>query len=180
MGRDKSRIRARGRSLLAWSTAAARNLGLRVRVIRRDAVPRCGPIGGIVTALTTTRSQRVLFLSCDMPSVQEKLIERLLAFIGGRHQAAFVEMDGWLGFPFALRSTALPKVLDFWSAGNESLQGLAQHLNAHPCRVAGVHRKELINLNTPDALKAFRRSLTPNRTVPHHRGGIGKPAAVSD
>lgn len=45
MGRDKARLRLRGRTLLAWVRAAARATGWPVRVIRRDLVPRCGPLG---------------------------------------------------------------------------------------------------------------------------------------
>ena len=53
MGRDKARLRLGGVSLLARLKGLARALRLPARVIRRDAVPRCGPLGGIFTALKT-------------------------------------------------------------------------------------------------------------------------------
>src|SRR5262245_53027899 len=51
MGRDKSRLRVGRRTMLTHAKQAAQALGLPVRVIRRDIVPRCGPLGGVLTAL---------------------------------------------------------------------------------------------------------------------------------
>ena len=96
MGRNKARLRLRGRTLLAWVRAAARATGWPVRVIRRDLVPRCGPLGGVWTALRRSRAERLVFLSCDMPFVTPELI-RAVAQRKGR--GVFVETgEGW-GFP---------------------------------------------------------------------------------
>src|ERR1700733_13460686 len=78
MGKDKARLRLGQRTMLALIRAQARATGLPVRVIRRDAVPRCGPLGGIVAALKTTRVEAVLFLACDMPFVTAELLEWVL------------------------------------------------------------------------------------------------------
>jgi molybdopterin-guanine dinucleotide biosynthesis protein A len=75
MGRDKARLRLGQRTMLGRIRVAARATGLPVRVIRRDAVPRCGPLGGIYTALQSTRAEAVLFLACDMPFVTPELIQ---------------------------------------------------------------------------------------------------------
>src|SRR6266566_1093085 len=79
MGRDKSRLRLGRRTMLGHIRGEARKLGFPVRVIRRDAVPRCGPLGGVYTALKTTRAHAVVFLACDMPFVSADLIAFLLA-----------------------------------------------------------------------------------------------------
>jgi molybdopterin-guanine dinucleotide biosynthesis protein A len=78
MGRDKSRIRIGRRTMLGHIRALAAQLGLPVRVLRRDAVPRCGPIGGIYTALTRTRADAILFLACDMPFVTLAFLKEIL------------------------------------------------------------------------------------------------------
>src|SRR2546430_17716334 len=75
MGRDKSRLKLGRRTLLGHIRAEAKTLGLPVRVIRRDLVPRCGPLGGIYTALKSTRADGVLFLACDMPFVRAALLK---------------------------------------------------------------------------------------------------------
>src|SRR5438034_4202031 len=74
MGRDKSRLRLGERTLLAHICATAKTIGLPHRIIRRDLVVQCGPIGGIYTALVTCRVNATLFLSCDMPLVSAALL----------------------------------------------------------------------------------------------------------
>src|SRR5258707_14119728 len=68
MGRDKARVRLGKRTMLGQVQTAAAATGLPVRVIRRDCVPRCGPIGGIYTALSSTTSTPILFLRLVLPS----------------------------------------------------------------------------------------------------------------
>ena len=69
MGVDKARLRLGGRTLLARVREHAAQLGFRVRVVRKDLVPPCGPLGGIYTAMKRSRADALLFLSCDMPFV---------------------------------------------------------------------------------------------------------------
>src|SRR5438874_13784079 len=103
MGRDKSRLRLGCRTMLERICLEAKTLGLPVRVIRRDLVPRCGPLGGIYTALKTTRADGVLFLACDMPFVRAALLETLLCRADKTRRALFTSVRGVAGFPFALR-----------------------------------------------------------------------------
>ena len=148
MGRDKARLRLRGRTLLAWVRAAARATGWPVRVIRRDLVPRCGPLGGVWTALRRSRAERLVFLSCDMPFVTPELI-RAVAQRKGR--GVFVETAEGAGFPFALdREAAFPVVEAALAARAFSLQSLARSLRASRLKLRGAGRDQLQNLNTPE------------------------------
>lgn len=159
MGQDKARLRVRGRSLLARSADAARELGLPVRVIRRDDGPRSGPVGGVCTALNRPRAAILLFLSCDMPRVQAGLLQRLLSRMGTRRQAAFVDAEGWVGFPFALRAQTRDAVHALHAQGQRSLQALAQELRAARLRLPRRDRAQLLNVNTPEAWQSFRTAL---------------------
>lgn len=42
-----------------------------------DAIPSCGPLGGITTALKTIKAEKYLFLTCDMPFVRKEDLIRL-------------------------------------------------------------------------------------------------------
>src|SRR5262249_28524004 len=79
MGRDKAKLRLGGRTLLAIIRRTARTTGWRVRVIRRDALPGNGPLGGLHEALRSSRAGAELFLACDMPYVRPRLLRRLAA-----------------------------------------------------------------------------------------------------
>ena len=157
MGRDKSRLRWGGKTLLAHVRATAKNLGLPFRVIHRDLVTRCGPLGGIYTALKTTSADAVLFLACDMPNVSESLLKKLLGRIGLRGQAVFTWTEPQVrrnsrnecaGFPFLLRRTALPPVEKLLAQKKFSLQTLAEKTKAKKFRPGFEFQSDLLNINT--------------------------------
>src|ERR1700758_3718281 len=77
MGRDKSRLRLGSRTMPGMIRTTTSKLLLRTRVIRRDSVARCGPIGGILTALNCSRADVVFVLACDMPFISAPLLRRL-------------------------------------------------------------------------------------------------------
>ena len=45
---------------------------------RQDLVPRCGPIGGIYTALKTADTPLCLCVACDMPFVKPEFLEYMI------------------------------------------------------------------------------------------------------
>jgi len=154
MGRDKARLRLGRRTLLGHVRAAAGSLGLPVRVIRRDLVPRCGPLGGMVTGLRTTRATAVLFFSCDMPFVSPQLLREVMGGLdspgAARRNGVFVRFRGAAGFPLALRRETLAVVERQIAAGELSLQALARRLRARSIRVPAGRKTELFNVNTPE------------------------------
>jgi molybdopterin-guanine dinucleotide biosynthesis protein A len=168
MGRDKSRLRLGRRSLLGHVLATARELGCQVRVIRRDLVPRCGPLGGIFTGLKTSSAEAELFLACDMPFVPTRLLMEVLRGLGARRKAVFTTVDATPGFPFALRASALPVVERQIRRGQFSLRALAKALKAKPMPVPRGFAKALSNINTPldwQAAQASRRDASKPRPL---------------
>ena len=157
MGRDKSRLRFRGRSLLGHVRAAAEATGWPVRIIRRDDVRRCGPLGGIYTALKTSRAGAELFLACDMPLVSSALLNDLANQLGAKHRAVFATADGRAGFPFLLRDSALSVVEQQIQAKQFSIHSFAEVLRAKLLRVPKSRAAELMNVNTPADWENFRR-----------------------
>ena len=186
MGRDKSRLRVGRRTMLAHAKRAAQSLGLPVRVIRRDIVPRCGPLGGVLTALRTSRAEAELFLACDMPFVSEVLLRKLIQSLSGPTQAAFSFIDRLAGFPFALRVECAPKVEALIAAKEFSLQALARSLRASRVSPARGGREATFNINTRAELAAARAAVNSRRGTPRtagrprrQRSRRGQPAARS-
>lgn len=171
MGRDKSRAPLGQRTMLEQVRTVAKQTGLRARVIRRDAVARCGPLGGIYTGLKRSRTEYVMFLACDMPFVTVELLRRMLKAVGARtavsahsrketnrgqgcprsFSATFAQAKNRAGFPSLLhRESALPIVLAQIKAAEHSMQSLAKKLRAKIIRAGS---RELANINTPEELK---------------------------
>ena len=78
MGRNKASVRVGRLTLLQRVRKTAAELRLPIRVIRRDLVPRCGPLGGIYTGLITSRAAAELFVACDMPFIEAQFLRKLI------------------------------------------------------------------------------------------------------
>jgi len=156
MGRNKASLRLGRRTLLGHARAGARDSGLPHRVIRRDLVPRCGPLGGIYTALVTSQAEIILFLPCDMPFISGDLLKALVRRLNPRNKALFVKQSGRVGFPFLLRRVALVEVEQQLARKQSSLQKLAKSLQAQSLRLPRDRAGELFNVNTPDDWKIAR------------------------
>ena len=157
MGRDKAGLRLGRWTLLERVRAISKEADLPARVVRRDRVPRCGPLGGVYTALVSSHASALLFLSCDMPFVTSDLLRKLVSRFQRRGRACFVVKGGVAGFPFLLRRADLGTVKQLLSSRSFSLQNLAKALPARAVRVRGGSAWELFNVNTPADLKAARR-----------------------
>ncbi len=164
MGRDKSRLRLGGRSMLGQIRVEAERTGWPVRVIKRDLTPRCGPLGGVYTALKTTRAEAVVFLACDMPFVTAGLIEWLMRESRrrvrndkGNRDGAFVRRECAVGFPLVLRRRVLRVVERQIKRAALSLQALAAALRARRMRLPPGWAPQLRNVNTPGAWEQARR-----------------------
>jgi molybdenum cofactor guanylyltransferase len=166
MGRDKARLRLGKRTLLGQIRETARSAGLSARVIRKDLVPRCGPLGGVYTGLQGTRSDAVLFLSCDMPFVTEALLHAVLERLTPTTRAVFAKQDGQFGFPFVIRREALA-VVDGMLARNEfALQQLARELRATSFPVPKRLAAATFNVNTPEEYRVARELVSGTRKNP--------------
>jgi len=156
MGRDKARLRLGGRTLAQWVRARVASLGVPVRSIRRDLVPRCGPLGGVYTGLARCRTERAIFLSCDMPRVDARLLRRLLR-AGGQAAVACFGRGGVIEpFPLLIRREMRA---DIW----RRIRRRELALRRLPLRVVPVTRAEwrrcFLNVNTPADFMALKRRL---------------------
>lgn len=91
MRRDKAFLELGGRTLLARAWELARSIAGGVSVVGdprkfqsfgrtiEDALPGCGPLGGIHAALTDTKTDLNLILAVDLPFVTHEFLAYLLA-----------------------------------------------------------------------------------------------------
>ena len=150
MGRDKSRLRLGRRTLVGHIRATLKDSGWPVRVLRRDLVERCGPLGGIYTALRTTRADVLIFLACDMPFVSIAWLQQLRRALRKRDHAVFTVANDRVGFPLILRREVLETVQEQVSAGKVSLQHLALETRARQLCQPAARLGEAFNINYPE------------------------------
>jgi molybdopterin-guanine dinucleotide biosynthesis protein A len=156
MGRDKAGIALNGKKLLARVKMEAEKTGWKVRVVRKDVVERCGPLGGVYTALKTSKKDAVLFVACDMPFVSAELLQRVAGAMTGKVDAVFTKQKDFVTFPFALRTSALEVVDEQIRSGDLSLQNLARTLKV---RLVRAKASEVFDIDTLEDL-AKARTLT--------------------
>ncbi|RQD75229.1 molybdenum cofactor guanylyltransferase [Desulfonatronospira sp. MSAO_Bac3] len=89
LGRDKTRVRIQGQTLVQRMVSLARRFCRSTWVVGQhpqqvdapwmlDEIPGIGPMGGIITALKRLSSP-CLVLACDLPAMHEDLLARLIA-----------------------------------------------------------------------------------------------------
>lgn len=91
MGRDKGLIDLKGRPMISYVLETLGNCDLPVSIIAhdpnyerfgtrvfQDIIPEKGPMGGLLTAFENTVADIVLLVSCDMPFITEKAVEKLV------------------------------------------------------------------------------------------------------
>ena len=82
-GRDKSTLLVEGRTIRDRQIAALTPLTDDLQIVASDLVPGCGPLGGLHTALTAARHERLLLIAGDMPFVTTAFLDYLLSLTAG-------------------------------------------------------------------------------------------------
>ena len=111
-----------------------------------DLKPGCGPLMGIYTGLMQTETALNLFLPCDMPWVEGRLIERLLKVCHGetRVVASLHPAQGVQPFPLICHVKACRAIGALLDREESSLQALLR----------GPHA-QLITVEEPDWWHSF-------------------------
>jgi len=126
--------------------------GLPVDHVLTDLKPDCGPLMGIYTGLLHAEAPLNLFVPCDMPWINGRLVEQLLR---AWHEsvaviASLVPGEGLQPFPLICHVKACRIIGALLDRGERSIHAL-------------VHQPEtrLVTVQDPDLWRAFRNINTP-------------------
>lgn len=137
MGTEKADLRLGDRSFLQVLLDVLVPISERVLVVGRhnasvrptpalafipDSLPGAGPLGGLITGLAASHSEKIMSVACDMPLVTAEAVELLVQECDERHDVAVPETDGRL-HPLcaAYRRDCLPAMQDAFDRGERSV-----------------------------------------------------------
>lgn len=176
MGTDKALIEFNGRSLLAGALELTRSITPNVVIVGdpakyssfapviEDIFPNCGPLGGIHTALRSSRSDLSLIVAVDNPFLLPAFLQFLVRKAMGSAAVVTVprDMQGWQPLCAVYRC-------EFADIAEKSLRNCRYKIDAlfDPARTQVITEDELQmagfpmtmfrNFNTPqDVLEASR------------------------
>jgi len=155
-GRDKGSYQWKGRSFSAHIRQIAIESGLTVRVLRRDLVAQCGPLGGLYTGFKRYSGRWMLFLACDMPLVRPSYLAHMVdVFLKNTpsNQALTTQVGENLGFPLILARSALPSIQAQMATRDVSLRTLFKSLPTKTIVPVSSELPHLININHHTDLK---------------------------
>ena len=173
-GRDKSRLLIDGQTIISRQAAVLQPLtddlflvgSQRERFadlpyrIYPDLLPGTGVIGAIVTALEATPADRVLAVGCDMPSLEPRLLTRLLTLAATADGAWVRTPAGVEPLLACYRRHAAPVIRAAIAAGALRPADLGARLGIREItleelRTYGDPARLLANLNSPDDLARY-------------------------
>jgi len=151
----------------AWS-------GLQARLVR-DEVERSGPLAGLAAGLAVCRHEYALTLACDLPLVQDALIDALLAYPRPYDALAPIRPDGGARAPrnpqaaepllAIYRRTCLAAIRDCLQRGARALvEPLemvdARYLAPDIWRQYDPHGVSFINVNNPEDVERVKKIIS--------------------
>lgn len=135
-------------------------------VVLADAVPDCGPIGGILTALQTCRAEWALVSSCDIPAVKTALFQLLLENRAPDADLVFPATADKIHLTCALyRKTMEPLVREQIAQGDYRLRSLPGKCRAREVRITDpAYLFMLTNVNTRADRALLEQKIIPGYT----------------
>jgi molybdopterin-guanine dinucleotide biosynthesis protein A/rhodanese-related sulfurtransferase len=163
MGRDKATLIWHGRTFAEHQAATLREVGCDPVVqiggaptmglaVVPDRYPAQGPLGGVLTALTSTKARWMTIVACDTPQLRAATLIGLIDEIQRNDQVdVAVAHSGRLEPMCAVWRTdsVMERLERLWLSGVRSLHGALSSFNI--VEVA-VPAHELVNVNTPGDL----------------------------
>ena len=169
MGTDKAALLFGGVPLLERAARTAQAAGLPVLVAGRgrppdwqtpavdfapDAVPGCGPLGGLETVLRRAGTP-VLALACDMPLLTPGALlwlRDLAAATSDLHGLAVTREGRWEPLFSVYAPACLPLIESRLADGRRSLHGLIEAGQFNTVESPDWVAAQLVNVNTPEDL----------------------------
>ncbi|KAA1248172.1 molybdenum cofactor guanylyltransferase [Aquimarina sp. RZ0] len=115
-----------------------------------DSITDCGPIGGIYTALSHTKTENNLILSCDIPFIKKYSLEKLMKHFKPKKDIIHYENNPLIGI---YKKSLSSLFLDCIQKKQLKLQKLLSSLQVQTIIIEEDKSFHLKNINTPQQYK---------------------------
>lgn len=119
-----------------------------------DVIEHAGPLAGICSGLLQSKTTYNLVLSCDVPLVTTKILEKLIEDISDDIDVAQIESNGKTMPLIALYKTKNKDLFyTLLKSGERRLRTAVNQCQVKNIRLTSEYEKFTINVNTPEDLK---------------------------
>jgi molybdenum cofactor guanylyltransferase len=160
MGRDKAMMMWNDKTLLDHMIQLLSTAADPVRVVGRaelpDRLPGKGPLGGILTALEVTETDRNLILGTDLPLLTSNFLNSFRhSVVASEHEVVACNIGGMYPLCLGICKSAYPFVVNQIASGKLAIQEFVRRANAEildekELADAGFDPSIFANLNTPE------------------------------
>lgn len=177
-GVNKALLTINGKSIIEWEIAVLDEIFSETIIITntpekyeflgkplfRDIVPDKGSLGGIYTGLVRSENQYCFFVPCDMPFLNKKIINVLLANLEG-HDVVIPKINGYLEPMHAIYSKKCLPFIELLLASNDlKIKHLFDEVDTYEVPESCIRKFDpdfdfIMNVNTPDDLEAANRKM---------------------
>lgn len=175
MGREKGLIELNGKMFIQHVVDALRPLVDEIIIVANnseydklgykvlaDQIKDCGPMGGIYTGLSASKTQKNIVLSCDIPDVSPKLLRQLL-FQSENFEVTIPVHNGWSEPLCAVydRSCA-GKLKELLEKKEFKMRDALKNMNANYINMVPgecFSEADLVNINTPEELEIRKQKI---------------------
>lgn len=181
MGEDKALLPYNGMTLLEHVVSTVRTLAGDIVVVAdapekytlpcgrlvTDTFPDSGPVGGILTGLTTLGPGSHIVVACDMPALNVGVLQLLLKAATPEWDAIVPEINGQPEPLCAVyRHTAAPRLMSFLESGKRSAREALGALRVKRVGEGVLRRLDptlscFTNINTPEDFETLKRPAPP-------------------
>jgi molybdenum cofactor guanylyltransferase len=125
-------------------------LNLKKAKICEDIFESRGPLGGLYTGLSYANFHVTVAFTCDMPFVDEVLIEQLIRYYQKEEDAVYIEDSEGKQYPFpGIYTRACKQIAHLLMEGDDfSMKRFLEMIISNPLILQKEERKVLTNMNT--------------------------------
>ncbi|MCB4798105.1 molybdenum cofactor guanylyltransferase [Neotamlana laminarinivorans] len=172
MGTDKGFLKIDGKHFVEYSIEALKPLTTQVLIVSDnvdynifnceripDTIKNSGPVSGIYSGLTASKTKWNLILSCDIPLIKTEILQKLLNEIPDNFDAVLTKSNNKLMPLIGLYKKSCSNTFKNALENNEKrLQMVLKSLKTKQIVLKNNEQQTTTNINTPNELKAIKNA----------------------